>query len=370
MTEIVENLIKWLNLVEHTLLRPIDRTQLDEWLEAAEDLTEGLSLEEPAAELLVQQILDNYEESFKDTYTSSATPLITKEKLLALCGKDQIEQRTPAWYKQMGTILSASELGSLFASPKSRATLILSKVNPSPRPNQPLAVPSHSMSAFDWGIRFEPVVKQIYNYKYKTTIQELGRLVSETDSRCSASPDGLILEDPANIRTGRLIEIKCPVTRQPDGKVPKDYYTQMQMQLFVTDLEACDFVEAVFYSPYSSTLKKDGPGLFYGEVVLIHTLNDLGLEENGRYEYGPVSETPTSPWSPPLGPKEVITERIPWKLLEWHEQVVMRSATWWPKTQPFVEAFWTDVERARVDASFLDEHLKKKVVEEVCMIRL
>jgi len=372
MTQIVDNLIKWLNLVEHTLLKPADRTQLDEWLSAAEDLTEGLDLEEPAADLLVQQILDGYEETLKAAYASVATPTIPKEKLLALCATEQIEQRTPAWYKQMGTVLSASELGSLFASPKSRATLILSKVNPSPRPPQPLAVLSASMSAFDWGIRFEPVVKQIYNHKYRTTIQELGRLVSTTDRRCSASPDGLILEDPASIRTGRLLEIKCPVTRQPDGKVPKDYYTQMQMQLFVTDLEACDFVEAVFHSPYSSPLKKDGPGLYYGEIALIHTLNELGLEENGRYEYGPVFEEPsTETWMPPLKSNEIITERIPWKLLEWHEQVVIRSPTWWPKTEPFVNAFWLDVERARVDPSFLAEHLKKKVVEEdTCLIRL
>ena len=371
MSQIVENLIKWLNLVEYTLHKPADRTQLDEWLNAAEDLTDGLDLEETAASILVQQILDGYEDTLKDAYASTAIPLVPKEKLLALCGKHQIEQRTLAWYKQMGTVLSASELGSLFASPKSRASLILSKVNPSPRPSQSLAVSSASMTAFDWGIRFEPVVKQIYNFKYKTIIQELGRLLSETDSRCSASPDGLILEDPAHIRTGRLLEIKCPVTRQPDGKVPKDYYTQMQMQMFVTDLEACDFVEAVFYSPYSIPLKKDGPGLYYGTIVLIHTLNELGLEENGRYEYGPVSITPeTELWTPPLRSNEVITERIPWKLLEWHEQLVVRSTTWWPLTKPFVDAFWLDVERARVDASFLDEHLKKKVVEEVCLIRL
>jgi len=227
------------------------------------------------------------------------------------------------------------------------------------------------MTAFDWGIRFEPVVKQIYEFKYKTTLQELGRLLSKTDSRCSASPDGLILEDPQNVRTGRLIEIKCPVTRQPDGKVPKDYYTQIQMQLFVTDLEACDYVEAVFHSPYSSPLKKDGHGLFHGQIVLIHTLNELGLEEKGRYEYGPVSIEPsTDLWTPSLQEGEIITERIPWKLLEWHEQVVVRSPTWWPKTKPFVDAFWIDVERARIDPSFLDEHLKKKVTEEVCMIRL
>ena len=367
MTDILDRVIMWLNLIEHTLSKPADRTQLDEWLQAAEDLVEGLDLEEPAATLLVQQILDNYEEVLTASYNSITIPVPPREKLLALTVKQQIEQRTPAWYKQMGTVVSASELGSLFSSPKSRAALIMSKVNPVARPSQPLAVPSHSMTAFDWGIRFEPVVKQIYNHKYQTTLHELGRLLSDTDSRCSASPDGLVLQDPADVRTGRLIEIKCPVTRAPDGKVPKDYYTQVQMQLFVTDLEACDFVEAVFHSPYSSPLKKDGPGLYHGTLALIHTLNDVGLEENGRYEYGPVN---TDDWTPTLGPKEVLTERVPWKLLEWHEQVILRSPSWWPKTQPFVDAFWTDVDRARQDPSFLDEHLKKKAAPDaVCLIK-
>ena len=65
MTEIVDNLVKWLNLVEQTLSQPADSTQLDEWLNAAEDLTEGLDLEEPAAQIVVQQILDGYEETLK-----------------------------------------------------------------------------------------------------------------------------------------------------------------------------------------------------------------------------------------------------------------------------------------------------------------
>ena len=144
----------------------------------------------------------------------------------------------------------------------------------------------------------------------------------------------------------------------------------MQMQLFVTDLEACDFVEAVFHSPYSSPLKKDGPGLYHGSIALIHRIDEQGLEQDARYEYGPVFLEATE-WTPVLGPGEVITEQIPWKLLEWHEQVVMRSATWWPKTKPFVDAFWEDVEKARVDPSFLDEHVKKKVVEEErCLIKL
>lgn len=73
----------------------------------------------------------------------------------------------------MSTIISASELGKLFGSPRERAKLVVSKTVPYPERNQPLAVLSDYMSAFDWGIRFEPVVKQIYEDKYGTIIKEL-----------------------------------------------------------------------------------------------------------------------------------------------------------------------------------------------------
>jgi hypothetical protein len=38
--------------------------------------------------------------------------------------------------------------------------------------------------------------------------------------------------------------------------------------------------------------------------------------------------------------------------------------------KPSIDTFWADVDRARQDPSFLDEHLKKKVVAEVCLIKL
>ena len=366
MDTLLERLVAWITFVE-TMREPQDGTQLEQWLDEAEDLTEGLDLEEPVAQNLVEQILNGYEETlrFRFEMRHIDTPLETHVQ--DLCTKPQLEQRTAAWYKQMGTLISASELGSLFGSVKQRAQLIMSKVKPVTRPPQPLAIESAHMSAFDWGIRFEPVVKQIYNYKYHTTIQEMGRLLHPTDPRCSASPDGLIISQE---RFGRLIEIKCPVTRQPDGKVPKDYYHQMQMQLHVTGLSTCDFVEAVFYSPYSSPLKKDGQGLFFGQIALIYTVNEQGLDQNGRYEYSPVTPV-AEPFEPVLKANERLAELVPWKLLEWHEQQVIRSEAWWQTAVPTMGAFWDDVAKAKVDPSFLDEHLKKKPVEEEkCMIRL
>ena len=365
MNTLLERLIAWITLIE-MMAEPEDGTQLEEWLQEADDLTEGMELEEPAAQILTEQILNGYEETLRFRFESRslATPLETHVR--DLCTRPQLEQRTTAWYKQMGTLISASELGSLFGSVKQRAQLILSKVNPVTRPPQPLALESVHMSAFDWGIRFEPVVKQIYNYKYQTTIQELGRLLHPTDPRCSASPDGMIVSQE---RYGRLLEIKCPVTRQPDGRVPKDYYHQMQMQLHVTGLTQCDFVEAVFHSPYSKPLIKDGQGLLFGQIALIYTVDSQGLDQNGRYEYGPVTPV-AEPFTPVLKNNERVAELIPWKLLEWHEQPVVRSEPWWQMATTAMASFWDDVAKAKVDPSFLDEHVKKKVEPDICLIRL
>ena len=361
---IVERLKAWITLIEAVLIKPQDTTQLDAWIDEAEDLTEGLGFEEEDGQL-VDEVLDGYERLFQEQFRSVATntlSTVASDLLEKLKGRHQTEQRSAAWYAQAATILTASELGSLFGSPKARSALILSKVNPVRRPLQPVAVTSQAMSAFDWGIRFEPVVKQIYNHNYNTTIHALGRLISEVDSRCSASPDGLVESDPLHIRTGRLIEIKCPVTRIPDGKVPKDYYNQIQLQLQVTGLKACDFVEAVFTSPYSSPLKREhlvSPA-FRGEIVLLE--DSTGTQ---RYEYSPVNCE--SDW---LSTLDLIVERVPWTLYAWHEQVVVASTTWWPSIQPAVDAFWQDVTKAKSDPEFLTSLIPKKVDSEACLIRI
>ena len=355
--DLVDRLIAWLTLIEH-MPKPRDQKQLLDWLEEADQLSEGFDLPEEIVDLM----LDGYEESM----VFEKSPIISKDILDALCNRPQIEQRTAAWYQQAVTLLTASELGNLFGSVKQRAHLIMSKVNPVLRPSKVLAMPSNEMNAMDWGVRFEPVVKDIYNFKYGTTIKELGRIINPEDNRCSASPDGLIYSDPSNLRTGRLIEIKCPVTRKPDGKIPKDYYIQIQMQLKVTGMTHCDFVEAVFDSPYGvkprEVQTRLTPPQFQGEILLVQD-----AEGYSRYEYGPVNQIP---FDLPLKLEETLVERIPWTLTEWHEQVVAQSESWWQTTKPLMNAFWTDVERAKTDPSFLEEHLKKKEKEDRCLIRL
>jgi hypothetical protein len=347
MTGFQDKLKDLLNLFENWLADPEDYTQLEQWIDSAETLAYTFEFSD-IEHIYIDRIIEMYEEQHKTKLEqklknmSSDIPSI--EYLDELCTRKQIEQRTPEWYAQMNSIISASELGNLFATPRQRAKMVISKTLPYESRNQPLANLSDCMSAFDWGIRFEPVVKLIYEYKYKTILKELGRLHHQTDPRCTASPDGLVYSCPNNERTGRLIEIKCPVTREIDGSIPKDYYTQIQMQLHVTGLKLCDYVEAVFSSKYNNLQQKEGPGLYNGFVGLIRYA-EIKDGQEFYYVYSPVNCD--TDWQPEIKEDEEIVEIIPWRLQQWSEQIVTRSEEWWTSIKPMIDTFWEDVEKAK-----------------------
>ena len=369
-----DRLCTWIDLVDKWLEIPADESQLSAWTDAAAALamaydftdrarasagrsahlaTPGADDEQPA----VDAVITAWAATFRRTWT---TPAATQGHMDALLAREQIEQRTPAWYAQTAVVISASELSTLFGPPRARAQLVMAKTMlPAPRP-QIHARTSASMGPFDWGIRFEPVVKQIYCHLYQAEIKELGRLTDLEDPRVTASPDGLVSTGP---RAGRLIEIKCPVTREPDGSVPKDYYVQMQLQMRVTGCEACDYVEAQFVSPYSKELGRIGPGQFCGEIALIYDSETTDM----RYEYGPLQGVV----DPEMGENEMLLERIPWSLYSWQEQVVRRAEGWWAGVKPVIDAFWEDVERAKRGEFVVPEaRPRKAAVAAVCGIQL
>ena len=365
--KVKEKLQILIDLIENWLSDPEDNTQLIEWHEEVDEIIYTLDCSE-VEETCLNRVVEMYDEQIKQGLKRKHSQLsvVTKEDLDDLLGRKQIEQRTPAWYAQMATILSASELGHLFASPYERGKLVLSKTVP-PQPRyQPLAIPSDRMKAFDWGIRFEPVVKQIYEHKYGVTIKELGRLVHPVDPRCSASPDGLIYDCPKGERTGRLIEIKCPVTREVDGIISKKYLWQMQMQLHVTQLQYCDFVEAVIVSKYNNTVHQEGPSHYYGYVAVIRYAEMKGDQEF-YYVYSPINCD--SDWTPEIKEEEELVEITPWRLLQWSEQLVVRSEEWWTSLKPVMDTFWEDVEKKKQGLFVAPESSRtKKVKEEKCLI--
>lgn len=287
-----------------------------------------------------------------------------RQKLNHLLSRPQIVQRSEEWYADATQALSASQFGTIFKSPRTRGQLVLEKAGINPRENtgQRHTCITEYMNPFDWGIRFEPVVRQIYSDMTHTLVGELGRLRHPTDNRLSASPDGVVIEDTegsTQCRLGRLVEFKAPVSRKIINKVPEDYVSQMRIQMEVAEAEACDYFEVTFRSKYGA---KEMPfpenPKYYGNVFLIA---DKDTDITLRYEYSPLQDTT---WRPELLPNETIMETIPWAMETYYLTTLERSHTWFAAVQPQIEAFWQDVEKARCGEFILPEARPRKTTTE------
>lgn len=268
----------------------------------------------------------------------------------------QVAQRTEDWYIQGAKLLTGSEIYTLFGSPYQRGQLVLAKANPQPRLQNKLVARTQWMTPFDWGIRFEPVVSQIYENITKCKLGELGRIVSKKDPRVAASPDAIVVDGE---RLGRLVEMKAPVTRKINGDIPAEYYAQMQTQMEVTGARQCDYIEVKFDAPYKVECGPRGPRevifplmpKFYGTVYIMaeddpcRDPDDMFWEPQLSYYYPPLFQTDDSN----LGNyrPEQIVERIPWACNIFSLKTVEKSDEWWVEMQRRIDAFWVDVELAR-----------------------
>jgi len=267
----------------------------------------------------------------------------------------QVEQRTEEWYKESQRILSGSQYATLFKGGRTRGQLVLEKAGITKRePGNCTVVRTENLNPFMWGIRFEPVVKQLYEALTNTKVGELGRLRHKTNPRLGASPDGLVVQDNTESKEhlARFVEFKAPVTREIFNKVPEDYHIQMQIQMEVGDVEECDYLEVKFVSTYKTSYKAPEETPKYRGVIYI-----VQKGEELRYEYTPVNDTE---WRPTLAEGEEIVEEIAWHTNVWFLTTVKRSRDWYQSLGvPAEEAFWKDVEAAKTGAWTLPESSRK-----------
>ena len=293
------------------------------------------------------------------------TDSVDHNKTHALMQRPQTTQRTGDWYLEFQKCLTASEIFKVFGSPRERGILVCQKAGKlemGARGNS-LVVLKEKMGPLDWGICFEPVVKQILEESWGAMIYECGRFVHMTDKRFAASPDGLLLRVNSKPEmAGHLLEIKCPKTRKIGLKIPMEYYYQMQLQLEVTDVRACEYVEAKFEMPTSDEGLK---AKWYGRIAVIGAFNeDIGGWKPSRYIYGPINNLE---WKPDLGLNEQTLEINTWICNDLHHETVLRDRVWFGNLWPKLHEFWSDVEKARRDEFTLPESSRKKK-DTVCEI--
>jgi hypothetical protein len=286
-------------------------------------------------------------------------------RINALLNKPQVEQRTEAWYAESTQVLSASQFHTILTPGLTRGRLVMEKAFPPPPQNRRTVVFTEDLMPFTWGIRFEPLVKMLYEYVTHTKVAELGRLRHTSVERLAASPDGLVVQGPFP-RYGRFVEFKAPVSRTLNKVVPAEYYTQMQIQMEVGDVEECDYLEVKFQSRYGQKIPPvptEQPA-FYGTLFVI---SHLETNEPIRYIYGPLNDSNWTPDPATLQPHEQVAETVPWWVQDYWLETVPRSRTWFEKTlEPFVK-FWEDVALAK-ENKFVLPPSSRKPREQKCQI--
>jgi putative phage-type endonuclease len=152
-----------------------------------------------------------------------------------------MDQRTEEWYQARLGKATASRFSDVMAVIRTgesaqrrnyRAELVAERLS---------GVPSNGFTSapMQWGIDNEPLARLAYELQSGNTVEDAFFETHKT-LEAGASPDGYIGKDG-------LIEIKCPNTAThietlKTQKLPKQYYAQVQGQLWITNRQWCDFL--------------------------------------------------------------------------------------------------------------------------------
>lgn len=228
------------------------------------------------------------------------------------------------------------------------------------------------------GTKYEHVATQTYSFKNGETVHEFGLMPHQVHSFLGASPDGIT-------STGRMLEIKVPLSRELNGIPPIQYWVQMQLQMECCDLDVCDFVECKI-SEYNS--EHD----YLEDTFVDESGNEIyGLTKNGMhkgcvleikyvdgdnsksvYKYAPVSVTMKNhdemvKWTIDELSKlanendrqnfiEIMLqegcmsiERSWWKIDQYSQVEVKRDPVWFSKRFYDFEEFWSNVVKYRAE---------------------
>lgn len=252
----------------------------------------------------------------------------------------QNDQRTDAWHAKRGQMLTASEIYKALpdATPAQRYELIMSKLTP----RQPSTGPG--VRALLWGTRFEPIAKQIYcELQFNIQIYDTTCVPHPTVPFLGASPDGVIVtDDKTDFRFGKLVEFKCPISREftEHTPIPDGYFHQMQLQMECTGIDECDYVEMQFKElSYSEWIDSTAP---FKSFFAIH-------EETGDVIYKDYLDTRDVPtWRRVmLGEKGMEYRIVYWMLNNWRSVTVKKDQQWLTRNLPSFETIWKEIQEYR-----------------------
>ena len=229
-----------------------------------------------------------------------------------------------------------------------------------------------------YGNRYEPVSNAIYCYRTGRKIHMFGLIPHKEIGFLAASTDGVT----DNIRN---IEIKSLSTRVINGKIKKEYFHQMQMQMECLGLPVTDFIETScsefsnreeFEAAFTLTKSKKTPEK--GCMIEVYNKNTSMLE----YIYSPI-EYCQDLQAMNLWIKEqdnliasrddmLYVREIYWKLDVYSCIEVKRDKSWLVTYEHKLQEFWREVQMLRQNPDKLKELIEAKTnkpssIDTICM---
>ncbi|BCS83221.1 YqaJ viral recombinase family [Cotonvirus japonicus] len=160
----------------------------------------------------------------------------------------QHEQKSKLWLEQRNGCLTATAISVVLDEDpyKHPITILFDKCG--------RGTPFVENKFVHHGNKYEQIGTMFYSFRNNVEVGEYGLLQHVKKNFIAASPDGICGKNTndGNLSklVGRLLEIKFPATRKIetqgdlDGDIcPHYYYMQVQTQLFVTQLDECDFLQ-------------------------------------------------------------------------------------------------------------------------------
>lgn len=297
----------------------------------------------------------SYKEYRKEVYALLNIPAVHEvwvrrrkiARLLKLYGK--ADQRTDAWLQKRGEMITASEVCKAFATatPSARKELLVRKVNA----KESAAQGGPSMTACLWGTQFEPIAKEIYaNLQGGANVVDTSCVVHPKYPFLGASPDGIVLmKNPMDPDWGKLVEFKCPISRQftQNTAIPDAYYHQMQMQMECTGINTCDYCEMQFVR-CTQTAWKLSTSPYKGL---------LAVYDNGTIVYKKPDAQTIADWRKTLIDDEY--RMVYWTLENIRIETVPKDPNWLNTHLADLEAFWRIVQECRADPSKMEQYVPR-----------
>tara|TARA_B100001093_G_C26859789_1_gene1029407 strand:+ start:11420 stop:12202 length:783 start_codon:yes stop_codon:yes gene_type:complete len=171
-------------------------------------------------------------------------------KIKKLLQIPQHEQRSPEWFAQRYTKLTSSDAATVLGTnPYSKPhELLFKKCGYDPKPFVSNVATLHGQKYEDTAIELYCRITGKVNHNfgcicYTDVHKDCSNYNNKYDF-LAGSPDG-IAESLIDIESEPiLLEVKCPYRRPiKDGYIPVYYYPQVQLNLFICDLNIADFIE-------------------------------------------------------------------------------------------------------------------------------